>query len=78
MILKIKKPRIGDQRKVKRFAFLPIRISNDEVLWLQTYYRHQVYKRITYHNFDGDWCEKLGWRNHGDVIQIKDREVIVE
>ena len=49
MILKIKvkkQPELNDTRVVTRFAFLPIRFSDDEVVWLQFYKKYQQYSEV--------------------------------
>lgn len=49
MILKIKakkQPELDDIRVVTRFAFLPIRFSDDEVIWLQFYKKYQRYSEV--------------------------------
>jgi len=34
-------PKKGDKRIIKRFAFFPVRLDNDVVVWLESYYVRQ-------------------------------------
>ena len=43
MRLSIIKPNPGDKRKIKRFAWFPIRIDNNTVVWLEEYWSHESY-----------------------------------
>lgn len=39
-------PQIKDKRVVNKFAFLPTRITDDLVIWLQTYREVQMYRHV--------------------------------
>jgi len=45
MRLKLK-PKIGDRRVVKRFAWLPKTMSNGTRIWLESYFSVEQYKEI--------------------------------
>ena len=60
MILKIKvkkQPKLNDTRIVKRFAFLPIRFNDNEIIWLQFYNRYQIYSK-TYNYYFNEYDYK--------------------
>ena len=46
------KPNLGDIRLIKKFAILPIRISEDELMWLQFYKQRQTYSELFEYFFD--------------------------
>ena len=39
-------PEIGDIKTIRKFAFLPVRMYNDEVVWLEFYYTDYLYRRL--------------------------------
>lgn len=41
------KPKKGDKKVKRRFAFLPVRIQNDEWLWLEPYDVTYAYSEVT-------------------------------
>lgn len=40
----IKTPSEGDNRIVTRFAFLPVRLDGDIIVWLERYHERQIYR----------------------------------
>lgn len=46
-------PMEGDKRIVRRFAFFPIRLDNDTVVWLETYIVLQ--KRVRFDFGGSEW-----------------------
>ena len=48
------RPKNGDTRKIKRFAFLPIRI-HDDVRWLEVVYIKQVFRIWQYMMPSREW-----------------------
>ena len=51
-------PILGSYRKVRKFAFLPIRINN-KIIWLQKYYEKQI--GILDWNLEFLWEVKERW-----------------
>lgn len=45
-LLSRKQPRVGDKRKVEKFAILPIRIDDKTVVWFEKYLSVQKYKNV--------------------------------
>jgi len=78
------KPKIGDRRVVKRFAWLPKTMSNGIRIWLESYFSVEQYKEIGVMTDNGiivpeeEWVEIYSEINDelGDEAQIaylKDR-----
>lgn len=65
MIIKHKeKPKLGDKREIKRFAFLPVKIG-DTTLFLEFYTVEQEYKdyRTAHFGFDDIYYKyHTGWQ----------------
>ena len=52
-------PILGSYRKVRKFAFLPITINRNTLVWLEHYYSYQEYDviiKIKKHSING-WKE---------------------
>lgn len=59
---KKKGPIVGQERKVKRFAYLPTKVSKYWV-WLESYYSWETFKREYEHDFDtGFGGDVLLWK----------------
>lgn len=43
----------GDERFIRKFAFLPIRVNKTTVVWLESYYVKQVLKSNSIHDSVG-------------------------
>ncbi len=53
-------PKVGDQRKIKKFLLFPRKIK-DEIVWLENVIANQVYA-IQYDGFDGfEYVDTIGW-----------------
>ena len=55
-------PKLGDKKRVKKFALLPKRINETKKIWLENYYQHYVYADVMdyeslHYSYHGEWCE---------------------
>lgn len=46
--MKLTKNKIGDERRVKRFAYLPTRLTNGIWIWLEKYESRERYEVVDY------------------------------
>jgi hypothetical protein len=54
--MKWKKPKYGDKRTVKKFAWLPVECDNDTTcVWFEYYDEEQVF-HVDYHSDRESWC----------------------
>lgn len=58
------RPKLGNKRTVRAFAWFPTRISGDEVIWFEPYTIVQVYRIVQ----DGMDCYAR-WEELGRVAQ---------
>lgn len=49
MIFRINKPKELQIKIVRRFAFIPVQLSNGKYVWLQLYYKKKRYESNQYH-----------------------------
>lgn len=56
-----KGPKIGDVRRIAKFAILPTKMSSGDVIWLEWYYRFEIYE--LYDRSDGH----IGWIIHKNM-----------
>ena len=50
-----KPPEIGDVKEIIKFAFLPTKIGNDNVVWLEQYIKVYVYTKIYKDHYPSEW-----------------------
>lgn len=55
------KPKHGDTRIVKRFAWLPVEVE-EQFVWLERYSSHQKYTQAFYIDKEGILCVGYGWQ----------------
>ena len=72
------KPNLGDKKRVKKFAFFPVKINDRKKVWLENYYQHYIYSSVmNYGSLDygyhGEWCrdyrETLDFR-YSSIVNI--------
>lgn len=56
------KPNLGDKKRVKKFAFFPVKINDRKKVWLESYYQHYIYSSVmNYGSLDYgyhvEWCQ---------------------
>lgn len=59
-------PAIGSNRSKKGFAFLPKRIDRNTTIWLERYYRNEIYFQPMprgYNRYSPSWCPYDSIRN---------------
>lgn len=52
------RPVEGDVRLVKRFAWLPFRIEETVIIWLEPYWTVETYECVDYSNYDAWYYER--------------------
>jgi len=50
-------PESGSLRVVSRFAWLPVKIDNTTMIWLEKYYQVQRYRAYEHVDIDGHWYD---------------------
>jgi hypothetical protein len=74
MIFHIKertKPKVGDTKVATRFAFLPMKVNSNTIIWLQRYYiQYQLCDR-RYFDYCGYVCVDKYWTEIDRWIEAK-------
>lgn len=48
-----KQYKVGDERWIRRFAFIPTRINDSVIIWLETFYVRQTFIADRIHDYGG-------------------------
>lgn len=64
--MKWRTPRCGDRRVVRRFAWLPVRLSAGRTIWLELYWSHQELVPVP-----GEFGKRLEWVSEANTIGFR-------
>lgn len=62
-------PQIGDQREIRRFAFIPELLEGNIKVWLEYYYVHQIYVRGRGDDF---WSDQSSYSESRPLPPLQD------
>ena len=73
------KPNLGDKKRVKKFAFFPVKINDRKKVWFESYYQNYIYSSVmNYGSLDygyhGEWCQD--YRETADFMYSSKKETI--
>ena len=69
-----RQPQLGDTRWVKRFALLPKRINDDELIWMCWYEKQQSFEEVKIDSYEGVNLLTIKWTD----IKTKDGYLMIK